>query len=398
MRILFKFLCICLTAALFFSACSSDNDEFSTEQTETPPAETSTSVPGTASVTEAPSASTSQAPAATSEGAATTLPDAEESTTESTTAPESTTSAIPDPLPAGEVSIKVFNGSGAGGVAGQLTRNLVAAGYVGLSAANAPERYSASVVYYVSPEYLGSALQIAESIGLIDPGADVQQILGAAVQQLPDPAPFAFGGAQVIVVIGRDQLAASLSAQIAELSAETPSTTADPASSSDSTTSTTSTASTTSTTTTTAAASTLFPPATTIPPRSASSETAPTNPPATAAPSGGSSGGPPALPQIDFGDLEEAEIANIRVTVQDGADEGGELRYQVRRGSVLIMEVLSRVGPGTVEVERYGNTGSTTLFSGAWISFTANRSGIFNVTFTPESTGVEELIFQIEVS
>lgn len=398
MRVLFKFLSICIAIALFLSACSNYDDESSTEQTETTPAETTTPTETSTSLSsttsEAPPATTSQAPTATSEGATTTLPDAEASTPDGTTAPESTTSTIPDPLPVGEVSVKVFNGSGAGGVAGQLTRNLIATGYIGLSAANAPESYSASVVYYVSPEYLGSALQIAESIGLIDSGADVQQILGVVVQQLPDPAPFAFGSAQVIVVIGRDQLAASLSAQIEEQSAETTSTTAEPASSSGSTASTTSS---TSPTPTTASASVLFPTATTIPPSSASTEATLAPPPVTAAPSGGS-GGPPAVPQIDFGDLEEAELASIRVTVQDGPDEGGQLRYLVRRGSLLIMEVLSRIGIGTVEVETYGHTGSTTIFSGAWISFTANRSGTFDVTFTPDSTGVEELIFQIEVS
>ena len=104
------------------------------------------------------------------------------------------------------------------------------------------------------------------------------------------------------------------------------------------------------------------------------------------------------MPAINFGDLEALETPNISVVVRDGADEGGRLRYQVRRGSELNIEVVSRVGNGTVRVQGYGVSDTTSLFAGAWLSFTASRTGVFNISFTPDSTGEEEIIFQIEVS
>ena len=283
-------------------------------------------------------------------------------------------------------------------MAGQLTRNFSADGYATFSPGNAPERYSESVVYYVASEYYANALQVAESLGL--PVASVQRLtaeiaesLGldipeAVLSQSPPPSDSelaAYSGAHVIVVIAIGQLSASLQAEIA---AQQPADSSARSSASEGQ----SSAANTTTTTTTTTRPRRFPTATTM------ISTEVSEPTVSLAPSPGTNGGPPAVPQITFGVDEVSETPNIKVTVQDGPDEGGQLRYLVRRGSELKIEVLSRVGMGTVRVSGYNQTGSTSLFSGAWLSFTANISGVHNVTFIPDSTREAELIFQIDVS
>ena len=269
--------------------------------------------------------------------------------------------------------MKVFNGSGVAGAAGRLTARITESGYARLTPANAPRSYSSSVIYYASSEYSANARQLLDDVDLAS-----ATIAGL----LPDPSPVDAGQANLIVIIGRDELADSLAPPAAEQGAETPEASSDRATE-------------TTTTTTTPRTTTLFPTATTVVP-----ETSPevTTPPSTQAPSTDSEGGPPPVPAINFGDLEALETPNISVVVRDGADEGGRLRYQVRRGSELNIEVVSRVGNGTVRVQGYGVSDTTSLFAGAWLSFTANRSGVFNISFTPDSTGEEEIIFQIEVS
>ena len=271
--------------------------------------------------------------------------------------------------------VKVFNGSGVAGAAGRLTARITESGYARLTPANAPRSYSSSVIYYASSEYSANARQLLDDVDLAS-----ATIAGL----LPDPSPVDAGQANLIVIIGRDELADSLAPPAAEQRAETPDASGEETDSSPST-----------TTTTSPRSNVLFPTATTVVP-----ETSPevTTPPSTQAPSTDSEGGPPPVPAINFGDLEALETPNISVVVRDGADEGGRLRYQVRRGSELNIEVVSRVGNGTVRVQGYGVSDTTSLFAGAWLSFTANRSGVFNISFTPDSTGEEEIIFQIEVS
>lgn len=344
------------------STCSSSSDD--SQQTTT----TLVAIQETTTSTAPPASSTTQLQVTTSTVLTTTAVPATSTATTltdtATTLPEPTTTAPAQPLPPTEVQVQVFNGSGLAGVAGLLTAKLEDEDYIGLRPANASERYSSTVVYYVSPEYLANARQIAEILGLPDD----------AVQLLPDPSPFSSSEAHVIVVIGGDQIADSLQDELDELAAESAS------------------AASTTTSTTTSAPRDLFPTATTMVSRSIYETTV------SVAPDDVPDVGPPPVPEINFGDEEATETPNIRVVVQDGPDEGGQLRYLVTRGSELKIEVLSRIGAGTVRVAGYNQSGETSLFSGAWFSFTANRSGVHNVTFTPDSTGVAELIFQIQVS
>lgn len=352
-----------ILTAWLVSACSSSSDD-SPQTTATLVAvqETTTSVAASAAP---PASSTTQSQTTTSTVLTTTMPS---TTSTATTLPEVTTTvpattAPAQPQPSAEVRVQVFNGSGLAGVAGRLTANLVDEDYIGLSPGNAPERYSSTVVFYVSPEYLGNARQIAEMLGLPDD----------AVQLLPDPSPFASSEAHVIVVIGSDHAADSLQDELAQLAAEA--------------------ASDETTTTTTSEPRDLFPTATTM----VSSSIA--EPDVSVAPGDTSDGiAPPRVPDIDFGEEEATETPNIRVIVRDGPDEGGQLRYLVTRGSELKIEVLSSIGAGTARVAGYNQSGEASLFAGAWISFTASRSGVYDATFTPDSTGVAELIFQIQVS
>lgn len=351
-----------ILTAWLVSACSSSSDD-SPQTTATLVAvqETTTSTATSVATSAAPPASsTTQPQTTTSTVLATTAPSTTSSTT---TLPEATTTAPAQPQPSAEVRVQVFNGSGLAGVAGRLTANLVDEDYIGLSPGNAPERYSSTVVFYVSPEYLGNARQIAEMLGLPDD----------AVQLLPDPSPFASSEAHVIVVIGSDHAADSLQDELAQLAAEA--------------------ASDETTTTTTSEPRDLFPTATTM----VSSSIA--EPDVSVAPGDTSDGiAPPRVPDIDFGEEEATETPNIRVIVRDGPDEGGQLRYLVTRGSELKIEVLSSIGAGTARVAGYNQSGEASLFAGAWISFTTSRSGVYDATFTPDSTGVAELIFQIQVS
>lgn len=372
MRVPTKFISVCLVAALIVAACSSGDSDSETTTTVSPP--TTTASPPTTSTSATVQSTTTTEAAVPSSTTTTSAP-------ATTTTTSTTTSTVPQPIPAAQVRVKVFNGSGVAGAAGRLTARISESGYGRLTPANAPRSYSSSVIYYASSEYSANARQLLDDVDLAS-----ATIAGL----LPDPSPVDSGQANLIVIIGRDELADSLRAPAAEQNAENPD-----ASSNGERTTPSSTTTTTTTTTTVARSNILFPTATTVVPETSPEVTAP---PPTQAPSSGSDGGPPAIPSINFGDLDALETPNISVVVRDGADEGGRLRYQVRRGSELSIEVISSVGNGAVRVEGYGISERTTLFAGAWISFTANRSGVFDISFTPDSTGEEEVIFQIEVS
>ena len=368
MRFPTRSIFVCLVAALIMAACSSGDSDSSEDGTTTTVAPvTTTAAPPTAS------SSTTVQPPATTEATA-------PSTTTTTSTPaatttSTTTSTVPQPVPAAQVRVKVFNGSGVAGAAGRLTARITESGYASLTPANAPRSYSSSVIYYASSEYSANARQLLDDVDLAS-----ATIAGL----LPDPSPVDAGQANLIVIIGRDELADSLAPPAAEQRTESPDASEE-------------TETTTTTTTTSPRSNVLFPTATTVVPEATSSPEV-TSPPPTQAPGNDSGGGPPPVPAINFGDLEALETPNISVVVRDGADEGGRLRYQVRRGSELNIEVVSRIGNGTVRVQGYGVSDTTSLFAGAWLSFTANRSGVFNISFTPDSTGEEEIIFQIEVS
>ena len=402
MRILIKPFSAVLIAAVLLAACGNDSDDSAPEVPETTSSTaTSSSAPPTVALpATTASPATTQTPA-TTEG--TTTEGTAPATASTIAAPTTTTepapiaTTIPDPLPAGQVNVQVFNGSGVGGAAGHLTRSKLPDGYVGLTPANAPEPYSASVVYYVSPEYLGNALQIAESLGIAPSSVqrlteEIAESLGIDVPAgvLSQSAssggvPASYRGARVIVIIGRDQLSTSLAGEIAEQRAASAASERESGANA---------AAATTTTTTTARPRDMFPTATTMVSRETSGSAVSVAPSQGA----GGNGGPPPVPQITFGEEEVSETPNIRVVVQDGPDEGGRLRYLVTRGSELKIEVLSQIGTGTVRVAGYNQSGDVSLFSGAEISFTANRSGVYDVTFTPDSTGTAELIFQIQVS
>ena len=368
MRVSTRFISVCLVAALIMAACSSGDSGSSDETTTTLAQATTTASPPTASSsTTVPSSATTEAPA----------PSTTTTTSTPATTTSTTTSTVPQPVPAAQVRVKVFNGSGVAGAAGRLTARITESGYASLPPANAPRSYSSSVIYYASSEHSANARQLLDDVDLA--GATIAGLL-------PDPSPVDAGQADLIVIIGRDELADSLAPPAAEQRAETPEASGEETDSSPST-----------TTTTSPRSNVLFPTATTVVPEETDSLEI-TTPTSTQAPSTDFGGGPPPVPGINFGELEALETPNIRVVVRDGADEGGRLRYLVRRGDELNIEVVSRIGNGTVRVEGYGITGNTTLFAGAWLSFTANRSGVFNISFTPESTGEEEVIFQIDVS
>ena len=369
MRVSTRFISVCLVAALIMAACSS-GDSGSSDETTTTLAQATTTAPPTTTSTP-----TNVLPPATTEA---TAPSTTTTTSTPATTTSTTTSTVPQPVPAAQVRVKVFNGSGVAGAAGRLTARITESGYASLPPANAPRSYSSSVIYYASSEHSANARQLLDDVDLA--GATIAGLL-------PDPSPVDAGQADLIVIIGRDELADSLAPPAAEQRAETPEASGEETDSSPSTT----------TTTTSPRSNVLFPTATTVVPEETDSLEI-TTPTSTQAPSTDFGGGPPPVPGINFGELEALETPNIRVVVRDGADEGGRLRYLVRRGDELNIEVVSRIGNGTVRVEGYGITGNTTLFAGAWLSFTANRSGVFNISFTPESTGEEEVIFQIDVS
>ena len=370
MRVSTRFISVCLVAALIMAACSS-GDSGSSDETTTTLAQATTTAPPTTTSTP-----TNVLPPATTEA---TAPSTTTTTSTPATTTSTTTSTVPQPVPAAQVRVKVFNGSGVAGAAGRLTARITESGYASLPPANAPRSYSSSVIYYASSEHSANARQLLDDVDLA--GATIAGLL-------PDPSPVDAGQADLIVIIGRDELADSLAPPAAEQRAETPEASGEETDSSPST---------TTTTTTSPRSNVLFPTATTVVPEETDSLEI-TTPTSTQAPSTDFGGGPPPVPGINFGELEALETPNIRVVVRDGADEGGRLRYLVRRGDELNIEVVSRIGNGTVRVEGYGITGNTTLFAGAWLSFTANRSGVFNISFTPESTGEEEVIFQIDVS
>ena len=106
-----------------------------------------------------------------------------------------------------ELVVQVLNGSGIAGAAGRLSTSLEDAGYALLPAGNAPERFASSAVYYVASAHRDEAELVAEvvaeSVASVAEGSVV-------VASLPASGEIPAGVANVVVLIGRDDLGGGL--------------------------------------------------------------------------------------------------------------------------------------------------------------------------------------------
>jgi hypothetical protein len=122
-------------------------------------------------------------------GPASTTSTSTPTTSQSTAGPSSSTSVTTkaQPVPPAEVTVRVLNGSGTAGAAGNLTNTLKAKGYKTLVASDAPPR-TGTVVY-------------AKSGRTTECTTLSEDVPNAKVQDMPTPVP---GGtdADCIVVIG----------------------------------------------------------------------------------------------------------------------------------------------------------------------------------------------------
>ena len=172
--------------------------------------------PGTETTTtttaSAATASTTTSSPETSEPAATTSTTTTTSaatTTTTTSAVPATTSPVVADLSPSQLQVQVLNGSGVAGAAGRLSASLRDAGYAVLPASNAPGRFATSAVYYVASEHRDEAELVAEVVaGRSEAAADGD----VAVASLPASGEIPAGDANVVVLIGRDDLGESLRA------------------------------------------------------------------------------------------------------------------------------------------------------------------------------------------
>ena len=100
-----------------------------------------------------------------------------------------------------------MNGSGVAGAAGRLSASLRDAGYAVLPAGNAPGRFATSAVYYVASEHRDEAELVAEVVAERSEAAADGDV---AVTSLPASGQIPAGDANVVVLIGRDDLGESL--------------------------------------------------------------------------------------------------------------------------------------------------------------------------------------------
>ena len=208
-----KFLSVAaLSVVLIAASCSSSSDSedssdgsTTTSQTATVPASaarsgaTSSTLPETTTTTSSTSTTSattssvpesSEPPSTTSSTTTTsTAPATTTTTTTSTTTTTTTTAVVESPA---VLQVQVLNGSGVAGAAGRMTDKLSQAGYVVLSPANAPQRYSSSAVYY-QEGWKDRAEEILQA-------ADIEEIDAPTAM----PQQFATGEAAVIVLLGTD--------------------------------------------------------------------------------------------------------------------------------------------------------------------------------------------------
>ena len=147
-----------------------------------PVAETTTTTSSTSTTTSTTSSvpETSKPPSTTTSSTTTT------STSTTTT---TTTTVVESPA---VLQVQVLNGSGVAGAAGRMTDKLSEAGYVVLSPANAPQRYSSSAVYFAEG-WQDKAEEILQA-------ADIEEIDAPTAM----PQQFATEEAAVIVLLGTD--------------------------------------------------------------------------------------------------------------------------------------------------------------------------------------------------
>ena len=100
-----------------------------------------------------------------------------------------------------------MNGSGVAGAAGRLSASLRDAGYAVLPAGNAPGRFATSAVYYVADVHRDEAELVAEVVAERSEAAADGDV---AVASLPASGQIPSGDANVVVLIGRDDLGESL--------------------------------------------------------------------------------------------------------------------------------------------------------------------------------------------
>ena len=101
----------------------------------------------------------------------------------------------------------MLNGSGVAGAAGRLSASLRDAGYAVLPAGNAPERFASSAVYYVAAVHRDEAELVAEVVAESVPDVSGEDV---AVASLPASGQIDAGDANVVVLIGRDDLGGNL--------------------------------------------------------------------------------------------------------------------------------------------------------------------------------------------
>ena len=167
-----------------------------------PGTETTTTTTSLSATT--PTSTTSSIPETTSTASTTTT--TAPATTTSTTSTTTTVPVIEDLLPA-ELVVQVLNGSGIAGAAGRLSTSLEDAGYEVLPAGNAPERFASSAVYYVASAHRDEAELVAEVVAESVASVAVGSV---AVVSLPASGQISAGVANVVVLIGRDDLGGGL--------------------------------------------------------------------------------------------------------------------------------------------------------------------------------------------
>ncbi len=146
-----------------------------------PAAETTTTTSSTSTTSTSSVPETSEPPSAATSSTTT--------TTTSTTTTTTTTTVVESPV---VLQVQVLNGSGVAGAAGRMTDKLSEAGYVVLSPANAPQRYSSSAVYY-QEGWKDRAEEILRA-------AEIEEIDAPTAM----PQIFASEDAAVIVLLGTD--------------------------------------------------------------------------------------------------------------------------------------------------------------------------------------------------
>ena len=137
------------------------------------------------------------------------VPNTTTTTSTTTVAPATTTITVPvvEDLSPSELVVQVLNGSGIAGAAGRLSASLEDAGYAVLPASNAPERFASSAVYYVVAAHKDEAEILAEVVS-----ERVEEVGdgGVAVAGLPVSGQIPAGSANVVVLIGADDLGGGL--------------------------------------------------------------------------------------------------------------------------------------------------------------------------------------------